>query len=143
MAAGIGSISAVLIIVSVFVTNSISTSDPCAQLHNDTSIDTEYTYRCVLNNTFVQRCCSSPSDDDCVRLTQFIEMDEESELMNVTELVLANLTLENCAKPLIIEHIVMVEITDVTFRYCKHTCSMLAICTTNENITLYSFVLIV
>ena len=118
MATGI-SISPILIIVSVFVASGISASDPCAQLYNDT----ENTYRCVLNNDLIHQCCSSATDDcDLMQIIlNFTSEDSDmlEELMNVTQLVLADLTLESCTKPLIIEHIMMVEITDVTFRYSK------------------------
>ena len=110
-------VSTLLIIVSVFVINITSAQYPC--IPNDT----EYPYRCVLNDTFVQRCCSSNANDDDCALTRCSETDKESqpELMNVTEIVLANLTLENCPNPLVIECIMTVEISNVTFRYCVYT----------------------
>ena len=116
-------ISTLLLIVSAFVTNSISF--PCKYYRKN---DTDNTYRCVLSDKYAQDCCSS--GDDCV-LTKFIHAEEEPELnateewvnvsvnitvLNITELILEHLTLENCVKPLVIEHIRILNITNVTFR---------------------------
>ena len=100
-------ISTLLIIVSAFVNSGISS--PC-HLENDT----DNTYYCVLSNEYVQECCLN--GDNCV-LTQFIQEPMHNvSVMNITGLRLKDLTLENCVKPLVIEHILTVEIIHVTFR---------------------------
>lgn len=106
----------VSIIVSVFVVSSISLS--CDRLCDDldssgSGNESNSSYRCIINSTdYVQQCCSSVESRNFTM--KFNGLD-----LGITELVIDSLTFENCAKPIIIEHITTVEITAANFRYCK------------------------
>lgn len=76
----------------------------CDRLCNDSS--------CMINSSgLVKNCCSSGNHQNFTM--KFNGSDFESNL------VLANLTFESCVRPIIIEHLGSVTITNVTFRYSR------------------------
>jgi len=94
------------IIASVFVANSVSLScdNLCDQINNGT---------CILNNTDeINSCCLNASD----RTYTMKFNGSDLGLENLVLLVLDNLTLEDCTKPIIIENIPSVNITQSNFR---------------------------
>lgn len=67
---------------------------------------------CTLNSSYVIQCCHSMPDDNFT-----MKFSGESSLdTGISELMIANMTFENCAKPIVIEDMMSVEIRNVTFR---------------------------
>lgn len=96
------------IIILVFVGISLS----CNESVFCTTSDSDSSDHCILNSNHqsqVENCCSNSLSVDSQSTMMFTGLN--------SKLVLANLTFENCTKPIIIEHMMIIEITNVTFRY--------------------------
>ena len=107
----------VIAIVLLFVSRCTSNSLLCdhIQLCND-DIGSGWDRRCTLNSSYVTHCCRSMTDD-LAHINDNFTMKFSGVILDISELLIANMTFENCAKPIIIEDMMTVEIMNVTFRY--------------------------
>ena len=101
----------VLVVVLIFVTSSISLScdqrELCINLGNGSGVELE-DRRCILDSSYVAQCCNDNSE--------YFTMKFNKVNQNISELVIANMIFEDCTKPIYIEDLMAVEITNVTFR---------------------------
>lgn len=100
----------VIVIVLLFVSS--GSSLPCngTQLciEDIEDIGSGWDGHCTLTSSYLIQCCHSMPDDNFTM--------KFSGASGISELLIADMTFENCAKPIIIEDMMSVEIRNVTFR---------------------------
>ena len=101
----------VLVVVLIFVTSSISQScdhiEHCIDLDGGSTVGPEGC-RCILDSSYVAQGCNDSSENFSMKFNGIN--------LTISELVIANMTFEDCTKPIYIEDMMSVEITNVNFR---------------------------
>ena len=101
----------VLVVVLIFVTSSFSRScndiGHCTDLDGGSTVEPEGC-RCMLDSSYVAQGCNDSSENFSMKFNGIN--------LKISELVIANMIFEGCTKPIYIEDMMAVEITNVNFR---------------------------